>query len=155
MSQNNKKYIVPAIVGVGLVLFSILPLTLDLYHRFNHFDKLLHLSGGIIVAWFFSRYMSDELKQFHSTSSLRGDSVESGQAAKLKTLLILTAVACLVGVFWEFAEYLSSTYGPAYAPIIYRHFFIGDLADTLGDMLADIIGGFVFALCYIYKKRYK
>ncbi len=108
----------------------------DLYVRFSFFDTLMHFWGGLTVAFFFARYFKDA----------------SPHLSAFKKILFLIASACLIGVFWECAEYTSSVLSPIYAPLISNYFYIGTLADTLTDLVADMLGGFAFALLWITKK---
>ncbi len=67
-------------------------------------------------------------------------------------LLIVAGVA-LIGVVWEFAEYLSAHYGVLISPLLVKYFHGGDLADTLGDLGADLLGAFIFVLVMrLYRK---
>lgn len=93
-------------------------------------DKILHLTGGFISAWLVYihyRHIHVHIELPH----LR--------------LLIVAGVA-LIGVIWEFAEYLSGTYGPFIFPVFAHYFYGGDLKDTLGDLGADLLGAFIFVL---------
>ena len=67
--------------------------------------------------------------------------------SKLKNTLILLGVTSFIGVTWEFAEYLANV---ILSPIIYdvfavRTYFMGDLSDTINDLLMDILGAGVFS----------
>lgn len=137
--MHYTKLKVPVFIGVVIILIAVFPAEWFGWANVNFFDKFEHLLGGIVVAWFFSVFLNKELKL----------------TSKFKAGIIIIATVCLVGVLWEFSEYLSSTYGPLYAPIVTKHFYIGDLADTLGDILSDLLGGLVFALLYTLKLRSK
>ena len=56
-----------------------------------------------------------------------------------------------IGVVWEFAEYLASQtlIEPIYNSFSIRAYFIGDLDDTINDLLMDILG----ALSFMFIKR--
>ena len=94
-----------------------------------HFDKVLHVGGGVVVAWFFYRYLGNYLNSF----------------SHFKQFLILVAMTALVGLIWEFAEYGARFIATSH-PVIYQYFHGGDLKDTLGDLLADLIGGVLYAV---------
>ena len=66
-----------------------------------------------------------------------------------KTLLVI-GYALIIGVLWEFAEFLAGRYlsDPIYNIWHLRTYFIGTLGDTLSDLLNDIIGGLTFAIAY-------
>lgn len=62
--------------------------------------------------------------------------------SKLKNYLIIVGAVILIGVIWEFAEYLANQTltEPLYNNFGIRTYFIGDLNDTLNDLLMDILG---------------
>jgi hypothetical protein len=119
----------PIQFGIFLVLLGVFIGTyFNIYSFIPYFDKVLHTLGGLIVAWFFSIYFEKELA---STS-------------KWKKVLILTAMAALIGLVWEFAEY-SAIYVKNYLPLVYEYFHGGSLTDTLTDLVSDVTGGFLFS----------
>lgn len=69
-----------------------------------------------------------------------------------KQALIIVSIATFIGVVWELAEYVSG-FSKESVPLLYRYFSGGDLIDTLGDLLADIVGASTFALWALYKER--
>ena len=89
----------------------------------------LHFLGGFFVAMFMVYYLADV-----KTPS------------KLKRYLVLTGAVILVGVVWEFAEYLASQIlaESLYNNFGFRAYFIGDLDDTINDLLMDILGAISF-----------
>jgi hypothetical protein len=99
-----------------------------IYSHIAHFDKFLHLSGGLALAWMAMALFQDDLSKLPWQ----------------KQLLIIVSITCLIGVLWEFAEYLSNSTRYTY-PLVYHYFHGGDLADTLGDLVADLTGATVFA----------
>lgn len=108
---------------------------LGLYHRwyldYSWFDQVLHFSGGFLMAMLLAAYLKDHLLN----------------NSKLKNTLIILGVVSFMGVTWEFAEYIASI---VLSPIIYNQFafktyFIGDLNDTINDLLMDIVGAGVFS----------
>ncbi len=137
MHIEYKKLRLPMFIGIGVILIAVFPSEWFGWFRIYFFDKVLHLSGGIISAWFFSIFFRKEL----------------GATPKFKAVIIVVSISSLVGVFWEFSEYISSVYVSQIAPVIAHYMYIGDLTDTLGDILFDLIGGWVFALLYILKLK--
>jgi hypothetical protein len=97
----------------------------SLYERSPRVDDILHLTGGIAVAWMLHAVLKDELAPL--SKPLRAAFIIGG--------------ACLVGVLWEFAEY-ASNFAPAWW---YRYLHSGDLPDTLRDLAADILGASIAA----------
>lgn len=132
-----------SLMAAVLVLFvGIIPSErFHLYSRFIYFDKVMHLLGGFVIAWLFWNLFYSDLKKL----SLPG------------FCFFLISAAVTVGVFWEFLEYLSGLYlGQAHTPglaLFYRYFHGGDLKDTLGDLLADSIGGILFVLTALGIRR--
>lgn len=68
--------------------------------------------------------------------------------SKLKNTLIILGATSFIGVTWEFAEYLANV---VLSPIIYNSFavktyFMGDLNDTVNDLLMDIFGAGTLSL---------
>lgn len=75
--------------------------------------------------------------------------------SKIKNILIILGVVSFIGVTWEFSEYIANT---ILSPIIYNTFaiktyFMGDLDDTMNDLLMDILGAGVFALHFIKSRK--
>lgn len=131
--KHSSNYLLQGLAAAVLVIFAIVIAgRFDLYDRIQYVDKTSHFVGGLIVAWFFSVYFRNILISF----------------SKFERVVILVACVCLVGVFWEFAEYLSRAYSSEYIPVLYKYFRIGSMADTLGDLAMDMIGGLVFGLFY-------
>lgn len=73
--------------------------------------------------------------------------------SKLKSYLLVAGAVIFVGVIWEFYEYVASQIliQPIYDNLGVRAYFIGDLDDTMNDLLMDIIGALAFVS--IYKNR--
>ncbi len=121
------------ILGILLLIVAIFVGTyFGIYDKVPHFDKVLHLVGGAIVAWFFSDWFLWEYK-----------------LTRFQKIILMVAGAALVGTLWEFAERLSSIYSPGRFPLLYKYFYGGDLNDTLGDLAADLVGAFTFS---VFKK---
>lgn len=132
MLNRYSHLLLPGIIGITFGLLTIFLVgSLNLYQRINHLDKIFHIVGGFLIAWFFIDYF-DELK----TSD------------KLKRLIICLAGAALISLVWEFAEHFSSVYGPTHFPWIYHYFYGGNLVDTLHDLIADLSGALLFGLFF-------
>lgn len=103
--------------------------TWGLYARWEHFDTALHALGGLAAAWFGLALLQDELTHL----------------AFWKQLLVFVSFATLAGVLWEFAEYQANFLRET-APWLWYWFHGGDLADTVTDLSADILGALAFSL---------
>jgi len=93
-------------------------------------DIILHFSGGFCVGMFMSDYLKSHLKD----------------GAVLKNLIIVLGTTVLVGVLWEFAEYIANQtlIDWVYETFKVTAYFMGDLKDTIGDLLLDILGALFF-----------
>lgn len=107
-----------------------------LYENIRHFDKTLHLLGGIIAAWFVLSIMQKDIVRMRWW----------------KQVVIIVGITALIGVVWEWAEFLGNTTRLSH-PTIYRFFHGGDLADTLGDLVADVGGALVLAFWAVREER--
>lgn len=132
------KFKAPIFIGLAVLFVAVFPSEWFGLFRIHFFDKVLHLSGGIISAWFFLIFFRKEL----------------GATSKLRAIIIIVSIVSLVGVFWEFSEYISSVYVSQIMPAIARYMYIGDLTDTLGDILFDLTGGLSFTILYILKSKF-
>ena len=124
-----------------ITIFSInlVGLYYQLYLHYSWFDQVLHFSGGLFVAMFFSAYLKEHL--FNNT--------------KIKNALIVVGVTVFIGVLWEFAEYIANLVA---SPIIYdysgvRTYFMGDLADTINDLLMDTLGACTLFVLHLFGSR--
>lgn len=138
MITHIKKYLPPIIAGVVVIIFGlIISNYLGHYDLIPELDSIYHVLGGVVLGWFFYRYFTNHA---------------SGLTAFNLTLVCVASV-CLIGVFWEIAERLSSIYSDPYFPWLYRWFHGGDLDDTLFDLLCDMFGGFAFVVASIVTRR--
>jgi len=107
----------------GVVIFTTWR---DLPERYLFLDQIFHFVGGFWVAelflLLFQRY--PELRRY-------GSFLEN----KWLTIALALAVAALAGVLWEFYELWTHT--------------IGDVFDTMNDLLMDLIGGATSALIIV------
>lgn len=127
----NRKVLKPFITGLAVIfLGSFIVTFFNLYDTFPHIDKLFHVSGGFIIVWFFAVLWADYLKQ----------------ASHFQRFLTLVAIAAFVGVFWEIAEYSTSVYPLSGSVLLQHYLYIGDIVDTLGDLLADTFGAALAAV---------
>ncbi len=107
-----------------------------LYDSIPHFDKMVHVAGGVVAAWLALALMQREVTHM----------------AAWKQALIFVGITSLVGVVWEWAEF-ASNYTQFTHPTWYFYFHGGDLADTMIDLAADIIGALLLTGWALYKER--
>ncbi len=110
----------------------------DWYLNYFWFDMTLHFLGGFFIAMLAADYLKDNLA-----------------GSKLKNLIVIVGVTAFIGVAWEFAEYLANQIliEPIYRNFGIKTYFIGDLNDTINDLLMDIIGAGTFALLHLLRRR--
>lgn len=99
------------------------------------YDIMMHLAGGAWVALVFLEFC------------VRDGRVAVGQAAFSITALLTLGVVAFIGVLWEFAEYIYDVVIASRHPFIFTG---GDVADTLGDLLNDLVGG--LAAVFVFRR---
>lgn len=110
--------------------------SLGLFGDFIWMSPAFHMSGGFLVAYF--------VLVLYKTFWSKG-------IAKIKPknllFIFIIAITTLVGVFWEFYEYLIDYFLAADYQIT--------IGDTLMDLFMDIVGSILFCLLYFAKSRLK
>lgn len=73
----------------------------------------------------------------------------------IKNALIVVGATVFIGVVWEFAEYIANQklIEPTYRWFGIRAYFMGDLQDTVNDLLMDILGALVLTTLSVLKTR--
>ena len=81
-------------------------------------------------------FMADYLK----------DRLVSGQW--IKNMLIVIGATIFIGVVWEFAEFIANQtlVEPFYKWFGIKAYFMGDLTDTINDLLMDILGAITLTI---------
>jgi arginine exporter protein ArgO len=102
-----------------------------LYERFPNFDALMHVLGAVVLAWIAVQSTQNEYKIMNIYSYT----------------VFIVGVVLILGTIWEVAEYTGGMTKNSY-PTIYHYFHGGNLADTLGDLAADMFGAGLFVLSY-------
>lgn len=101
------------------------------YARWPNIDIPMHLLGGIVIAFFFSRVLS----------SVEADLFQPKYRLVLHGILIFLAVATTT-IFWEFAEFIRDQLFQGHAQ--------GSIQDTMGDMLCGMLGGLGYLAAWWY-----
>jgi uncharacterized membrane protein YjdF len=121
---------------VFLINIAFMISDIDYIFRSFNVDPILHFSGGLFVAMFFADY-------------LRHLKIGNPGSPRLKKILILISVTLFVGVIWEFSEYLTTGFFGNYLYGKYKIICcMGNLDDTMSDLLMDILGAITFVLAF-------
>lgn len=123
---------------VLILLLYIVGLVFDLFYITPWYDIPMHLLGGFWVGLIFAV----SLGYFFDNDNIFQNHVE-----RLKVITLIAAFSCLVGVFWEFFEF-----GLNYLSLISQQ---QGLADTLGDLFMDIIGGAAAGFLLLFARKDK
>ena len=103
-------------------------------------DTVFHFAGGVCAALLVASY-------YHS---------EFAKLSPVFRVFSLVAITIGIGVLWEFHEYILSTLALVThqfgGHISNKMTFIGDLDDTMKDLLMDTFGGIVVALWFALKQ---
>ena len=69
----------------------------------------------------------------------------------VKNLIVIVGATILVGVLWEFGEYIANQtlIDYFYQKFQLHVYFMGDLRDTVGDLAMDISGAIVFYFLHL------
>jgi hypothetical protein len=73
----------------------------------------------------------------------------------LHNFIIITSITVLIGVFWEFSEFIANQtlVDPLYRTYGIKAYFQGDIADTMKDFVLDILGAASYFLLYLFWDR--
>lgn len=109
------------------------------YLRWGWFDTIQHFLGGFFVAMLMYYYLKEHLKE----------------GAHIKNILIIVGASIFIGVVWEFTEYVANQIlvEPIYRYFGVRGYFMGDIDDTIKDLLMDTSGAILFYLLHLTWKK--
>lgn len=101
-------------------------------------DTVQHFLGGLLVAMFMAGYFRDHFLP----------------KSNLNNALLVIGASIFVGVFWEFAEYIANQtlIEPFQKWFGIKAYFMGDLNDTVVDLMMDTMGAITTCL-FILRKR--
>ncbi len=136
MKSVIKKFFQAAWPMAAIFLFdNLVNNPLGIYDRWPSYDIPMHIFGGVVTTWCLVRF----LKSLKVYTSLK---------PRWLRYWFLIANAGLIGILWEFYEWTFDYFFP----------WIGvqtSLADTIGDLLNDLLGASIFIaimLWQVYKK---
>ena len=109
------------------------------YLKWSWFDTSLHFLGGFFMAMFMAEYLKDRLIP----------------TEKIKNTLIIVGATIFIGVVWEFCEYIANQtlIEPFYNWFGIRAYFMGDLQDTVNDLLMDTLGALTLVSLHFLRRR--
>ncbi len=121
-----------------IFVVNILGMYLNWYEFFG-FDMILHFLGGFFVALLFFHYLRPHFLP----------------KAKAQNMLILVGATMFIGVVWEFAEYVANQMFSESASAAFgiRIDFMGNLDDTIKDLLMDMLGVFTLSGLLLNNRR--
>lgn len=131
-----KRYV---ILLISLILiFHFFASIFNWYRSIPWLDIPMHLIGGVATAALFFYLFSEKYKI-----------IDSNRNFSLIIILSLSFLA-LIGVLWEFYEYLADVYLFAKHPL-YLVYDRTNLPDLMKDLFDDLLGGLVFSLAFFKK----
>ncbi|HEY4474620.1 MAG TPA: hypothetical protein VJC06_01715 [Candidatus Paceibacterota bacterium] len=124
---------------VSIFVVNLVGLYYQWYLVYPWFDQTLHFLGGSFIAMLMANYLSEYFVNKNT----------------LKNLLIIVGVTVFIGVAWEFAEYIANQtlIEPVYIYFKVHAYFMGDLDDTVSDLLMDILGATTLSLLHLRRRR--
>ena len=129
----------PLIFLVSTFVVNLVGLYYQWYLVYPWFDQVLHFLGGFFIAMLMANYLNDYFVNKNT----------------LKNLLIIVGVTVFIGVAWEFVEYIANQtlIEPVYIYFKVHAYFMGDLDDTVSDLLMDILGATTLSLLHLRRSR--
>lgn len=120
-----------ALVGISILVVNTLAHVFYWYVSIWWFDMLMHTIGGVFVALVCSMVLLKHIKFLPSK----------------ETFITIALFVFIIGLAWEYYEYVVQYY--------VKGVQLASVADSLSDLICDMIGGSVGALFVIWtKKRY-
>ncbi|MEK7634722.1 MAG: hypothetical protein AAB396_02475, partial [Patescibacteria group bacterium] len=124
------------------VVFHFLALYNFWYWEFRWLDMPMHFFGGFLIAIFFI-WLNLRFK-------ILSDYSNSRLSNYLITVLISLSFVSLIGVLWEFQEFLYDIFISSKSSNIILQL---SAADTIKDLFFDLLGGIVFLSVYLIKLK--
>lgn len=129
-----RKEIKIALIALPIIFFSnlIIGVFLGIGDKYNLFNTVHHYLGGVFIALLFYGYLYNV--------------ITSRKVRPIEKWLIILSVTVFVGVVWEFAEWIGTYYN-------FDYLGIGDLEDTLLDLVADLFGAITLLILHPVRQR--
>lgn len=132
LADSLRELLRPAIAVYLLIAVGVD--ALRLYTRWPDIDVPMHYAGALLLTWFMHRGVHHAMRH--------------GVLPALDWFpraLAIFSLTCTASVFWELAEFLSDRWLGTRAQ--------GGLADTMGDMLIDVLGALTFVAAWTVMRR--
>lgn len=120
-----------AFTGITLMIINAMAVLFYWYVSLWWFDMLMHTIGGMLVTFVGAAFLWKRLKNLPS----------------LELFITLALFVFIIGLAWEYYEYIVQFY--------IKSVHLADVADSISDLICDMVGGSIAALFVIQlKKRY-
>lgn len=120
-----------AITGITLLVVNALAVVFYWYDAIWWFDMPMHTVGGVLVVFVGAAFLFSRIKR-----------LPVGEL-----FITLALFVFIVGLAWEYYEYVVQFY--------IKSVHLADIADSISDLICDMVGGSIGALFVILlKKRY-
>ncbi|KKS83091.1 MAG: hypothetical protein UV58_C0001G0018 [Candidatus Wolfebacteria bacterium GW2011_GWC1_43_10] len=131
--EISLKSVVAFLVVIALVY---IPTLIFRWHLdYSWIDALLHFLGGAWAAFLF----------FFLFHNMFVPEIAGHQWEKIRILILAVSFAALLGVFWEFHEFILSQY--------FFWYLQQSITDTMGDFLMDILGALCLSLWLLFTRK--
>ena len=119
---------------------------LAIYWIYFWFDIPMHFLGGFWVALVGLVFVFNFQKPIFKEREILGFNLSEKTALVLSAFLIIVSFTALIGVLWEFYEFLWDIFISVKTPAVIMG---GDNVDTLKDLFFDLLGGSTCVLIYL------
>jgi hypothetical protein len=118
-------------IVVGLFLFNLLAYQFYWYASIFWYDMVMHTAGGVFLALLLGSHFHKQLYKMTMKESI----------------VVLLLGVFIIGLGWEYFEYI--------VQVIVKPVSFADFADSISDVICDMIGGIIGTYFVIHaKKRY-
>ncbi|HWI12903.1 MAG TPA: hypothetical protein VNT02_01570 [Burkholderiales bacterium] len=122
-----------------IVAYIVAAVALDAVRAYSHWPDLdlpMHYAGALALTYVIDRSVA-RAYHFHVLKPIGG----------WQRALAVFALVCMFSMFWEIGEYLSDRFLGTHAQM--------GLADTMTDMITDVVGSVSFLVARVVARRLK
>lgn len=132
-SKNNTASRAMLILIFIILFLVVLDTQFQMIEKIWWYDSMLHILGGVWVGNLFIYIFSEKLEIFNIRENF------------FYTLSVILGFVALIGICWEFYEFIFDlTLGAKYALPLAQP----GISDTMKDFANDLIGGTITAIIY-------